>query len=105
MIRIDRTLSEVNGKLRVTEPKARASVRSVTLPTWLVERLAQHLTEWPISEMRLLFTAPEGSYLRRAFRRRFWKPTVANSVGEPIGLHDDQSTAAALDRGKPVVVY
>ncbi|HZD23874.1 MAG TPA: site-specific integrase [Acidimicrobiia bacterium] len=95
-IRIERTLSEVNGKLRLTEPKTRASVRSVTLPEWLVKTLAQHLTEWPPSENGLLFSAPEGGYLRRSFRDRFWRPAVAESVGEPMRAHDLRHTHVAL---------
>ena len=67
-VRIDRTLSEVNGKIRIAQPKTRASVPAMTLPAWLVDELAQHLTEWPASD-GLIFTAPEGGYLRRSFRR------------------------------------
>ncbi len=95
-IRIERTLSEVNGKIRIAEPKTKAAVRAITLPTWLVEVLAQHLVDWPTSDHRLLFTAPQGGYLRRSFRRRFWKPAVLESVGEPMRLHDLRHTHVAL---------
>lgn len=95
-IRVDRTLSEVNGKLQISEPKTRASVRSITLPEWLVKVLAQHLAEFPPTENGLLFSAPEGGYLRRSFRRRFWKPAVVKSVGEPMRMHDLRHTHVAL---------
>ena len=95
-IRIERTLSEVNGKIRISEPKTKAAVRAITLPTWLVEILAEHLVDWPTSDHRLLFTAPEGGYLRRSFRRRFWKPAVLETVGEPMRLHDLRHTHVAL---------
>lgn len=101
-IRIERTLSEVNGKLQIGEPKTRASARSVTLPEWLVKTLAQHLTDWPPPKNGLLFAAPEGGYLRRSFRRRFWRPAVASSVGEPMRMHDLRHTHVALLIGEGV---
>jgi integrase len=51
---------------------------------------------WPASDKRLLFTAPEGGYLRRSFRSRFWKPAVIDSVGEPMRVHDLRHTHVAL---------
>ena len=95
-IRIDRALSEVNGRIRIAEPKTRAAVRAVTLPAWLVEMLAEHLATWPVTDNGLLFSAPEGGYLRRTFRRRFWKPAVEATVGEPMRFHDLRHTHVAL---------
>ena len=101
-IRIERTLSEVNGYISIVEPKTRASIRAITLPTWLVEALAEHLASWPVSDNRILFAAPEGGYLRRSFRSRFWKPAVVESVGEPMRLHDLRHTHVALLIGQGV---
>ena len=84
------------GNLRIAQPKTNAATRAITPPSWLVDTLAEHLASWPVSANRLLFTAPEGGYLRRSFRRRFWKPAVAASVGEPMRFHDLRHTHLAL---------
>ena len=46
-IRIERTLSEVRGRILMGEPKTRAAARTVTLPSWLIEVIAEHLTTHP----------------------------------------------------------
>lgn len=96
-IRIERTLSDVKGTVQIGEPKTRAAVRAITLPTWLVDVMAQHLAAWPVSQNRHLFTSPEGGYLRATnFRRRVWKPAVLESVGEPMRFHDLRHSHVAL---------
>ena len=96
-IRIERTLSDVKGIVQIGEPKTRAAVRAITLPTWLVDVMAQHLATWPVSQNRHLFTSPEGGYLRVTnFRRRVWRPAVVESVGEPMRFHDLRHTHVAL---------
>ena len=47
-------------KIRIAEPKTRAAVRAITLSSWLVEAIAEHLAIWPISHDGPIFTAPEG---------------------------------------------
>jgi integrase len=96
-IRIERTLSDVKGTVQIGEPKTRAAVRAITLPTWLVDVMARHLAAWPVSQNRHLFTSPEGGYLRATnFRRRVWKPAVLESVGEPMRFHDLRHSHVAL---------
>jgi len=95
-IQIVRTLSEVNGHLHLGEPKTRAARRRVTLPAWLTRSLKQHLEEWPSADEGLIFTSPGGGALRRSFRRRYWKPAVRDSVGEPMRFHDLRHSHVAL---------
>jgi integrase len=95
-IHIVRTLSEVNGHLHFGEPKTRAARRRVTLPAWLSRLLEQHLEEWPSPDEGLVFTSPGGGALRRSFRRRYWKPAVRDSVGEPMRFHDLRHSHVAL---------
>jgi integrase len=95
-IQIVRTLSEVNGHLHFGEPKTRAARRRVTLPAWLTRSLEQHLEEWPSPDEGLVFTSPGGGALRRSFRRRYWKPAVRDSVGEPMRFHDLRHSHVAL---------
>lgn len=95
-IQIVRSLSEVNGHLHFGEPKTRAARRRVTLPSWLTRSLEQHLVEWPPQDEGLVFTSPGGGALRRSFRRRYWKPAVRDSVGEPMRFHDLRHSHVAL---------
>jgi integrase len=95
-IQIVRSLSEVNGHLHFGEPKTRAARRRVTLPAWLTRSVEQHLEEWPSPDEGLVFTAPGGGALRRSFRRRYWKPAVRDSVGEPMRFHDLRHSHVAL---------
>lgn len=95
-IQIVRTLSEVNGHLHFGEPKTRAARRRVTLPSWLARSLEQHLEKWRSPDEALVFTSPGGGALRRSFRRRYWKPAVRDSVGEPMRFHDLRHSHVAL---------
>jgi integrase len=108
IIHIERTLSEVRGRLHIGEPKTKAARRTLTLPHWLVDQLNTHLEKWPPGEDRLVFTAPEAGPLRRAgFRTRHWKPAVKASVGEPMRFHDLRHSHVALliDQGThPAVI-
>jgi integrase len=95
-IRIERNLTEVGGHLTFGETKTRASRRAVSIPSWLVDALAEHISTYP-GDDDLIFTAPAGGPLRRAsFRTRFWKPAVQASVGEPCRFHDMRHTHVAL---------
>jgi integrase len=95
-IRIERTLTDVAGHLAFGEPKTRAARRTVSIPAWLVDVLAQHLATHP-SNNDLIFTAPAAGPIRRtSFRTRFWKPAVRSSVGDPCRFHDMRHTHVAL---------
>ena len=95
-IRIERNLTEVSGHLTFGETKTRASRRTVSIPSWLVDTLAKHISTYP-GDDDLIFTAPAGGPLRRAsFRTRYWKPAVQDSVGEPCRFHDMRHTHVAL---------
>ena len=95
-IRIERNLTEVRGQLAFGETKTRASRRTISIPAWLVDALAEHLARYPGND-DLIFTAPAGGPVRRtSFRTRFWRPAVRSSVGEPCRFHDMRHTHVAL---------
>ena len=48
---VDRQLSTVTGGPRLTEPKTRASRRTVPIPDELVTELARHLEQYPVTEI------------------------------------------------------
>lgn len=95
-LRVEESLNEVRGRLLFGQPKTKASRRSVSLPVFLVDVLAEHLAAHP-PEGGLVFTSPEGAPLRRnAFRRRVWRRAVSESVGEPCRFHDLRHSHAAM---------
>lgn len=91
-IRVEENLSEVKSEFIFKAPKSDASRRTVSVPGFLVDRLAQHLAAFPDGS-GLFFTAQGGGPIRRTnFRRRIWKPAVEASVGEPCTFHDLRHT-------------
>jgi integrase len=95
-LRVERTLTEVQGELRFADPKTEASRRTIQLPEFLVNLLAAHIAEYP-DPSGLIFSAAEGGPIRQTnFRHRFWDPAVQASVGKPCRFHDLRHTHAAL---------
>jgi integrase len=67
-------LHEVNGHLTLGHPKTRSSVRTVTLPPFLIQLLTIDLAA---STRPFVFTTLHGKALRRSgFQRRLWAPAV-----------------------------
>ena len=90
---------EVEGKLYLGMTKNRRN-RSVTLPSFLSDKLAKHVKQFshPGDPEALVFPGPSGDFLRQtAFRNRVFKPAAAK-VGLTPGLrpHDLRHTAVAL---------
>ena len=95
-LRVVEALTEVKGQIRLGPPKSKASRRTVTMPTFLVDELAQHLARYHDPD-GWVFSSPQGGPIRRTnFRRRFWIPAVRASVGEPLRLHDLRHSHAAM---------
>jgi len=95
-LRVEQSLAEVRGEFVFKGPKTDASRRTVSLPSFLVEELAQHLAAYR-DESGLIFTAPEGGPMRHInLRHRTWLPAVRESVGEPCNFHTLRHTHAAL---------
>lgn len=95
-IRVEESLSEVKSEFIFKAPKSDASRRTVSVPGFLVDHLAQHLAAFPDGS-GLFFTAQGGGPIRRTnFRRRIWKPAVEASVGEPCTFHDLRHSHAAI---------
>ena len=95
-LRVVESLSEVAGEFVFKPPKSDASRRTVSVPSFVVEELAQHLAVHADGS-GLVFSASSGGPIRRTnFRRRTWLPAVRASVGEPCTFHDLRHTHAAL---------
>ncbi len=89
------TLVEATGQPpRLGPPKSRASERTITLPGFVVDTLAQHLqASPPVDDM--VWTTERGALLRRGSFSRIWRRAVADSVGPPCRIHDLRHTHAA----------
>jgi len=90
------SLSEVRGKLVMGPTKTRTR-RTVSLPTFLVEMLAEHMGRYP-SESGYVFTAPGGSPVRhRNFMARHFRPAVdAAELPDRLRFHDLRHSCAAI---------
>lgn len=74
-------LHEVNGKLFLGPPKTAESARTITLPPFLVELLARHLTTHTHEH---IFTTPDGRLPRRSnFARRAMRPAADGNQHRP----------------------
>jgi integrase len=101
---VTHTATELNGTIaHQPEGKTSNARRTITLDTGLVTALTEHIetnqlhTALRWEDAPFLFTAPSGGPInRRNFRRRFWKPAVQASVGEPMRMHDMRHTHVAL---------
>jgi integrase len=88
--------TEVRGQVSIGPLKTRESRRTITVPAFLADALAEHLAH--AGPPDLVFPAPGGGPLRRTnFRRRYWEPAC-----EAVGLdpaprfHDLRHHAAAV---------
>ncbi len=89
-VRVVDQLLEVDGKISFATPKTAAGVRTVALPSFLVELLVDHVARYgqPGPE-GLVFVMPEGTPLRREnFRRRVWYPARRAAGMETFRFHD-----------------
>jgi integrase len=87
-IEVREAVSDAFGQLLFGPTKTHQR-RTVVLPQFLREMLAEHLAECVGSEPdALVFTAPGGSVLRHQnFTRRVWRPAVARAGLEGTSIH------------------
>lgn len=82
-LRVDRQLVGLSGRSpEFGPPKTEASVRTIPLPTVVVEALAAHLRAYPAGVDGLLFTGSEGQRLRRSAFGNVWRK-AATDAGAP----------------------
>ena len=89
-------LTEVQGRLAFGPPKTSSSRRTLSVPPFLVEVLAEHL-EAHTTHPELVFSGRDGGPLRRStFRRRVWLPAIERAGLAPLRFHDLRHSAASL---------
>lgn len=86
VLRVIRTVTEVAGHIEFKPfPKSRAGRRTVPIPRWLVDELADHMARYPRGPQGLIFTnEADGPLSRTSFRSRVWRPALvrAGLLGE-----------------------
>jgi integrase len=94
---VEEVLVEVQGHHHFGPPKTSAGRRTVPLPRFVTEQLAEHLERQAVPPGGLVFTAPEGGPVRLSqFRRRYWLPAVAAAGLDGLRIHDLRHTAVSL---------
>ncbi|MHB8488868.1 MAG: tyrosine-type recombinase/integrase [Candidatus Dormibacteria bacterium] len=88
-VTVDRQLVLLPGAApRFGPPKTNSSHRTVPVPQFVIEVLADHLAEFGHGPDGLIFTMPEGGPMRRnRFSERIWQPAV-RAAGTAATFHD-----------------
>jgi integrase len=96
---VNRTLSEISGRLVLGDPKTAAGRREMGLPAFLRDSLTEHLEAFsdPRDPEAYVFTAPGGGPVRPGnFRRRVFNP-AAGAVGlTDVSPHNLRDTCASM---------
>jgi integrase len=96
MVQVVEVATEPIGKLHLGPPKTRAARRTVGLPQFVDEALAERMGTLGSPE-DFVFAGPKGGVLRVAtFRSRFWRPAVNAAGLQGVRIHDLRHTAVAL---------
>lgn len=101
-LHIRQQLSEVRGRLSLTEPKTAAARRKIDLPQMAAQALRDHRQRALAggtyhNPMGLIFTDTEGHPVRKSnLRRRSFGPLLKRAGLPRLRLHDLLHTAASL---------
>ena len=98
-VRVARSLTELaGGGYLFGPPKSAAGKRVVVIPAVIRPVLARHLETFATSEPdALVFTSPTGRPLRDGnFRRRVWRPALAEAGLADVHFHDLRHTGNTL---------
>ena len=98
-VRVERSLTELAGGGRLFgPPKSMAGKRMVVVPAVIRPALAHHLATFTASQAdALVFTSSTGAPLRDGnFRRRVWRPALAEAGLSETHFHDLRHTGNTL---------
>ena len=94
-VRVVRGVSWVKGHLHVNQPKTAAGRRSIGLPQFVADALADHLDDHAGED--IVFPAPGGGYLQpNLFRHRQFAPALIEAKLTGLRIHDLRHTAVSL---------
>jgi integrase len=101
--------TESNGKTIWQSPKTKSSIRTITMPKWIAEMVAEHLATEQVQTSGLAFPNFHGRVMRTAVFNRRWREAVnkvfAGTELEGLVLHELRHTAAslAIASGAPLI--
>lgn len=87
------------GRWAIQSVKTKSSVRSITLPSVVIEAFEHHLAHFAgHGREGFVFTSPEGTGHMDPdnFRSRYWTPAVEVAGVAPLRIHDLRHTTASL---------
>ena len=99
-ITVAQTVEELAGHLAIVpEGKRPARLRTMAVPTFLLDHIARHLANYRAAESTspdaLIFVGPKGGILRRRFGERVLRPAVAKAGLEGLTFHGLRHAAAS----------
>lgn len=94
-VRVEASIVEVSGHLHPGTPKSERA-RTVALPEFVMEALAEHIRRWPPGESGLVFSGARGGPVRRSNFYRVWHRALGRAELEPLAFKALRHTAAAL---------
>jgi integrase len=99
-LRVEASVSEVNGALVVGPPKTAAGVRTIAIPGAIIDDLRTHLAKYaePGAEGRV-FTGAKGATIRRGNWATIWKRACVAAGIEGLHFHDLRHTGNTLAAG------
>lgn len=105
-LRVDRQMLTVGGTAGFGPPKTDSSVRTIPLPTFLVELLSEHIRQYGLGVDGLLFTNAKGESIRRNRFGEIWRHAMSDLDFECRGPHQLRHHYASLliEHGESVKV-
>lgn len=93
---VEEAIVEAGGKLH-QRPTKSGKARTVTLPAFVMDALADRVDRWPPNADGLIFTDDNGGPLWRSnFYKRVWWPSLKRAGIGHLRFHDLRHTSAAL---------
>jgi integrase len=93
---VEDAIVEAGGKLH-ERPTKSGKARTVTLPAFVMDALADHIERWPPERDGLVFADERGGPLwRMRFYKSVWWPAVERAKIGDLRFHDLRHTSAAL---------
>jgi integrase len=95
---VSETVAEVGGKLLIgADTKSRASQRTIAVPPFILEMLAEHLARrGRPGPDEFVFLGPKGGLLRRSFEARHFLPAAERAGLDGLSFHGLRHAAASL---------
>jgi integrase len=95
-VQVIEVITEPKGRLHVGPPKTRAGRRTVGLPQFVLDSLAERMAA-PAEPDAFVFAGPHGGALWVSlFRSRSWRPATMAAGLDGLRIHDLRHTAVAL---------